>query len=139
MAGELLFRILDRKAFAALERDGWVSSGNARTAFRDRGHWSLTQVSGESYVVVDGSAFFVEAPWLYEGHHTFAELPLGERETATLVVPREVVADWKRRLEGLAVAGQVARASPAVRDALTGLMEAVLNGDELALTVQSPL
>ena len=138
MAGELLFRILERSAFEGLPRGG-ASRKKSTASFLDRGNWSLTQPSGQNYVVIDGSPFLLDAPWIYEGHHTFNEVPIAERETATLLVPSEVVADWRKRLEGLPVGGQVARSSREVRDALMRLMDMVLEDDNLVLTVQSLL
>lgn len=109
------------------------------TSFLDRGDWSLTQPTGKNYVLIDGSAFFAEAPWMYEGHDTFSEVQFASGETATLLIPREVVADWRRRIEVLPAGGDVARTSSEVRDALTRLIEVVLEDDQLALTVRSLL
>lgn len=139
MSGELLFRILDRSAFEAFLHQGRASPQQGMASFLDQGDWSLTRPTGNNYVLIDGSAFLVDAPWMYDGHNAFSEVPLAEAETATLVIPIEVVADWRRRIAGLPAGGVVARTSSQARDALLRLMDLVLGNDKLALTVQSLL
>lgn len=143
MAGELLFRIVHRDAAARFLRQGgrrYGDSGETKSfkeLFLDRGQTSLAKATGLRYVVLDGSAFFEDAPWLYEDHADF-EAPFGEEDTsATLVVPREVVARWRTALGALPTSGKVVRQAPQVRDALLALMETVLADDALALTVES--
>ena len=145
MAGELLFRIVKRDAAARFVQQGrrrYGDNGETKSfkeLFLDHGQTSLVKPTGFRYVVLDGSAFFEDAPWLYEDHADFAA-PFGEEDTsATLVVPREVVARWREALGALPASGKVARQAPHVRDALIALMETVLADDTLGLTVESLL
>lgn len=137
VAGELLFRILDRRAFEELVRR--APPGNLRKCFFDRGQWSLLKPTGQHYVVIDGPWFFEEAPYLYEGHHTFEELPLPQAETATLLVPSETVTSWRPALQALPARGQVGGRAPEVRDALVRMMDTVIARSDLGLTVESLL
>jgi hypothetical protein len=139
MAGELLMRIVDRTRFDALGHHDRASRENVDKTFLDGGKWSLIRPSGDNYVVIDGSAFFVDAPWMYENHHAFEELPLENVETATLLIPNALVLEWKRRLRTLPLDGEVARNCPEIRDALVGMIDMVLKHANLTLTVQSLL
>src|SRR5260221_7945797 len=139
MAGELLFRILDRQAFETLVRHGPFSWKDVAKTFLDGGDYSLAEPSGEKYAVVDGPAFYIEAPWMYENHDKLEKLPLGNVQTATLLIPRELVVEWRQRLAILPMDGEVARDCPAIRDALIEMMEAVIESDGLSLTVASLL
>ena len=131
-------RIVDRTGFDALGQHD-RSRENVDKTFLDGGKWSLIPPSGDNYVVIDGSAFFGEAPWLYENHHAFEELPLEDVETATLLIPNELVLEWKRGLKALPLDGEVARTCPEIRDALLGMIDVVQKHANLALTVQSLL
>ena len=136
MAGELLFRILDRLAFDTLLQRGKLTTEIANEAFLDRGNWSLTELIGEHYVVLEGSAFSSDAPWLYDEQETFDELPPEDAEFATLSVPPAVVKDWNQRLRALPSDGEVARNSARVRDALLELITRVETSEQLGLTVE---
>ena len=86
-------------------------------AFLDRGDWQFN--CGEHNATVDGYAFFEEAEYLYEGHDRFDEIPIsGESDSATLLVPRDIVLDWKRRLEALPPTSGILRTLPKVHGAL---------------------
>jgi hypothetical protein len=139
MAGELLLRIVDRNAFEALGQHDRSSRENVDRVFLDGGKWSLIRPKGDNYVVLDGSAFFEDAPWMYENHHTFEELPLGDVETATLLVPDTSVVEWKRGLATLPMDGQIARHCPEIRDALIAMIDVVLEHANLSLTIRSLL
>lgn len=139
MAGELSFRILDRKAYERLSADQRQRAADAKGAFLDAGEWSLTESCGPHAVVVEGSAFYLDAPWMYDGHHLFDALSSFEDDTATLLVPRELVEQWRARLLSLPHDGEVARSSARVRDALVAMMDVVLANDALALTLRSLL
>lgn len=132
-----MFRVMNRKAAATFLRDGGDGAGFDEL-FQDRGRTSLTKRAGPGYVVLDGPAFFVDAPWLYEDHHDF-EAPFDEEECATLIVPIDVVERWRRGLKSLPADGEVARTEGKIRDSLVHLMDTVLNDDALALTVASLL
>jgi hypothetical protein len=136
MAGELLFRILERPAFEALLQRGTLTTEGLDTAFLDRGDVSLTDLIGENYVVIDGPAFASDAPWLYDEQEAFDELSPEEAEWATLSVPSIVLTDWRLRLQSLPNDGQVARSAAKIRDALLGLMDRVQGDAQLMLTVE---
>jgi hypothetical protein len=136
VAGELLFRLLERRAFEVSLRGERLSANAAKTIFLDRGNWSLNEPAGLHHVLIDGSAFAIDAPWMYEDHDTFEVLPIEDSETATLAIPDHVVAAWRRRIEILPVDGEVARTRSDVRDALIVLMDRALENDELGLTVE---
>ena len=132
-----MFRVLDRDALDRLQQSASVECARDE-AFLDRGEWSLAAPSGPNYVVIDGSAFFIDASWMYDSHHEL-EAPFAEAERTTRIVPRAVVARWRRDLDRLPADGEVARHAPHIRDALLGLMDAVLDHDRLTLTVASLL
>ena len=136
MAGELLFRLLERPAFEALLQRGPLTVEKWDELFLDRGQVSLTVLIGEHYVVIDGPAFPSDAPWLYDEQDAFEELSPEEAEWATLSVPMNVVKDWKQRLQALPEDGQVVRTAAQIRDALIGLMIRVETNAQLALTVE---
>jgi hypothetical protein len=128
---------MNREAAARYLREG-ANLAAFDKLFHDRGRTSLTELAGPGYVVLDGSAFFRDAHWLYEDHHEFEE-PFGEEESATLIVPTEIVRRWRRGLQNLPANGEVARTAGNIRDSLVDLMDTVLNDDALALTVASLL
>ena len=136
MAGELLFRLLERPAFEALLQSGALTVEKWDELFLDRGQVSLTVLIGEHYVVIDGPAFPSDAPWLYDEQEAFEELSPEEAEWATLSVPTDVVRDWKQRLRALPGDGQVALTAAEIRDALIGLMTRVERSAQLTLTVE---
>jgi len=128
-------------------RRGAVTSPSPRSGtanaveitFLDEGKWSLTTQHGPHYVVIDGPAFADEAPWIYEGHDTFEDAAIAASETATLLIPREVVAVWRERIGKLPADGVIGSTSPEIRDALTALMDLTLENRDLTLTVRSLL
>ena len=136
MAGELLFRILERPALEALLSQGTLTTERLDTVFLDRGEVSLTDLIGENYVVIDSPAFASDAPWLYDEQEAFDELSPEEAEWATLSVPSNVVTDWSLRLQELPSDGQVARSAAKIRDALLELMGRVRGDAQLMLTVE---
>jgi hypothetical protein len=136
MAGELLFRVLERPAFEALLQRGRLTTEGLDTVFLDRGEVSLTHLIGESYVVIDSPAFASDAPWLYDEQEAFDELSPEEAEWATLSVPSHVVTDWRLRLQSLPTDGQVVRSAVNIRDALLRLMDRVQSNAQLMLTVE---
>ncbi|APR76813.1 Hypothetical protein A7982_02160 [Minicystis rosea] len=94
---------------------------------------------GPGWVVIDGSAFFEEAQWLYEEHHTMPELSFTDAETATFVVPHDVLAAWKDRIDKLPAAGRVATESSKVVENLRDMIRQVLSDRHLRLTLESLL
>jgi hypothetical protein len=139
MAGELLFRVLNRRALEDLTPHEHAGQESANSVFLDLGHWSLTAPTGRDYVVVDGPSFATEASWMYERHDALDAVAIANTETATLAVPRDVVLEWRRRLDELPADGEVGRTVPEVRDALMALMDLTLTDEWMTLTVQSLL
>lgn len=137
MAGELLIRVLNWETFQSMSGKGSVTEDAADVAFLDQGQ--LIDLAGTDYVVLEDSAFFEEAYWLYEDHHLMQELPLSDNETATLVVSRDMLLDWQQKLIEIPKDGLVATEQPEVRDALQIIVRRVLKDPKLRLTVQSIL
>jgi hypothetical protein len=138
MAGELLIRVIDYDKFKALVAKG-ATPEEAAGAVLDCGPWySFPENHGPGWVFIDGSAFYEEMYALYEGHHEWPAL-LEDEESATLIVPNEVLAIWQDLLVRLPPQGMVRRKQPRVATALAGLVDMALREPQLRLTLCSLL
>jgi len=140
MAGELLFQVMNREAAAKFANSSSAEQHTFDRAqlFLGRGNWSSSPPTGPGFVLIDGSAFFLDAEWLYTEQDGF-QAPLGEGECRPWLIPNEVVARWRSGLENLAADGEVARSAAQIRACLIELMDIVLSDDRWALTVSYPL